>query len=213
MRVLAVWFLAGFCLLAQPEKCIDSVRVSPDRGPCGPGNQAGCTNLSAWGSSAFTATYVSLDLLVELACGVEPMLRAFLKDRFQLETHNARKQEDGFELVLAKDGLKLKASDPGADTAAIVARGRLFLGRATLDRIASLLSSPLGKPVNQTGIPGTFNLDLQFAPEGSQISQTGTERPSIFTAVQEQLGLKLEPRKVMSDILVIDRCESVPTGN
>ncbi|HXE64698.1 MAG TPA: TIGR03435 family protein [Bryobacteraceae bacterium] len=73
---------------------------------------------------------------------------------------------------------------------------------------------PLGKPViNQTGIPGTFNIDLRFAPEGSELSQTGTPRPSIFTAVQKQLGLKLEPQKITTDILVIDSCQPVPTGN
>src|SRR6185312_7719397 len=145
---------------------------------------------------------------------LRPMLRAFLKDRFQLETHNDKKQEDGYSLVLAKSGSRLKAGDPGAKAVGLVAKGRLILGRATLDQIAGLLSSPLGKPVvNETAIQGTFSLDLQFAPEGPENSQTGTDRPSIFTAVQQQLGLKLEPRKVMSDILVIDRCESVPSGN
>ena len=247
IRLLAVWLLAGVCLLAQSEKYIDSVRISPDRGPCGQTNPSGCTKLSPWGSSAFTATHVALDLLVELAYSTErrdidhldrlhgnlydvsikpesggsvtlqrlrPMLRAFLQERFQLETHNEKKQEDGYALVLAKGGSKLKASKPDAKVVGLVANGRLILGRATLDQIAGLLASPLGKPVvNQTGIPGTFNLDLQFAPEGSELSKMGTGRPSIFTAVQEQLGLKLEPLKVMSDILVIDRCEAVPTGN
>jgi uncharacterized protein (TIGR03435 family) len=247
MRLLALMLLTAAFLLAQSEKYIDSVRISPDRGPCGPTNQAGCTNLSAWGSSAFTATNVALDLLVAIGYSIDlrnieylerlggnhydvsvkpesggsvsrerarPMLRAFLKERFRLETHNDQKQEAGYALVVTKGGPRLRESDPDEKVVGNINEGSLVLRHATLNQIAGLLSNPLGKPVvNQTGIPGTFNLDLQFAPEGAELSQTRTPRPSIFTAVQEALGLKLEPRKVMSDILVIDRCEPVPTGN
>jgi len=247
LRLFGICILASVLLLAQSEKYIDSVRISPDRGPCGPTNQAGCMTLSSWGSSAFSATNISLALLAEIAYNanernvehldrlggsrydvsikpesggsvtlerIRPMLRAFLQERFRLETHPDTKQEAGYALVAAKSGPKLKESDSNEKVVGNINVGSLVLRRATLNQIAGLLSQPLGKTVvNQTGIAGTYNADLQFAPEGSELSQTGTPRPSIFTAVQEQLGLKLEPQKITTDILVIDSCERAPTGN
>jgi uncharacterized protein (TIGR03435 family) len=247
VRVPALLLLATAFLLAQSENYVDSVRISPDRGACGPTNQAGCLNIGSWNSSAFTATNVSLDLLVAIGYSVDlrniehldrlhgnhydvsikpesggsvsrerarPMLRAFLKERFRLETHSDKKQEAGYALVVTKGGPRLQESDPNDKVLGNINDGSLVLRRATLDQIAGLLSNPLGKTVvNETGISGTFNVDLRFAPEGAEPSQTGTPRPSIFTAVQEQLGLKLEPRKITSDILVIDNCEPMPSGN
>jgi uncharacterized protein (TIGR03435 family) len=246
-RTLIIGLLAAVSLLAQSEKFVGSVRISPDRGPCGLTNQPGCTNLGPWGSAEFTATYVSLDLLVSIGYAAElrniehldrlggrhydvsvkpesgggvtlarirPMLRGFLEERFRLQTHTAIRQESGYALVIAKGGPKLMESGPDEKPVGNINEGSLILRRATLDQIALLISHPLGKSVvNQTGIAGTFNVNLRFAPEGSEATQTATTRPSIFTAVQEQLGLKLEPQKVTTDILVIDHCNPIPSDN
>jgi uncharacterized protein (TIGR03435 family) len=76
--------------------------------------------------------------------------------------------------------------------------------------LASMLGRPLGAPVvDQTGIKGTYDFDLNFAP----VESAGSSLPSIFTAIQEQLGLKLESRKVPLQMLVIDKCQRVPTEN
>ena len=75
---------------------------------------------------------------------------------------------------------------------------------------ASMLGQTLGVPVvDRTGIKGTYEIDLKFAPEDS----TDSPLPSIFTAVEEQLGLKLESQKVPLEMLVIDYCRRVPTIN
>ena len=76
--------------------------------------------------------------------------------------------------------------------------------------LASMLTRPVGRPVvDKTGITGNYDIALNFAPEGS----TDSTLPSIFTALQEQLGLKLEPQKVPVEMLVIDHLEKVPSEN
>lgn len=246
-RTLIIGLLAAVSLLAQSEKFVGSVRISPDRGACARTNPSGCTDPGSWGGSAFTARNVSLNVLVGMAYGIDdnkiehahrlggklydisvkpesggslsypraqPMLQALLKERFGLQTHRDTKQESGYALVVAKGGPKLKESEQDAKANGIMMNGRLINPAATLDLIAALLSRPLGKPVvNQTGISGVYQLDLRFAPEGGEATQTASTRPSIFTAVQEQLGLKLEPQKVTTDILVIDQCNPIPSDN
>jgi uncharacterized protein (TIGR03435 family) len=73
-----------------------------------------------------------------------------------------------------------------------------------MERLASNLSSRFDRPVvDQTGVPGKFDFTLEWSPD-----ETGDSGgPSIFTALQEQLGLKLESRRVPVEILVIDRAE------
>jgi uncharacterized protein (TIGR03435 family) len=73
-----------------------------------------------------------------------------------------------------------------------------------------MLSAWLKQPVvDATGIDGLYDINLKFAPAGA----TESELPSIFTAVQEQLGLKLEPRKVPVENLVVDHVEKEPVDN
>ena len=76
--------------------------------------------------------------------------------------------------------------------------------------LAAMLSHPIGGPVvDKTEIAGNYDFKLSYAPEGA----TDSTLPSIFTAVQDQLGLKLEPQKVPVEMLVIDHVEKVPTEN
>ena len=76
--------------------------------------------------------------------------------------------------------------------------------------LASMLGRPLGAPVvDKTGINGTYDFDLNFAP----VEGAGSSLPSIFSAIQEQLGLKLESQRVPLQMLVIDKCRRVPTEN
>jgi uncharacterized protein (TIGR03435 family) len=79
-----------------------------------------------------------------------------------------------------------------------------------MESLAWGLSRPLRQPVvDRTAVAGTFDIDLTYARDGD----TDSPLPSIFTALQEQLGLRLEPRKVPVEILVIDHIEKVPTDN
>jgi uncharacterized protein (TIGR03435 family) len=91
-------------------------------------------------------------------------------------------------------------------------RGHIVATNASMDRFAEILSRQMDRPVvNQTGLQGVFNLTLQWTPDSARPAnpQNGaaTEGPSIFTAIQEQLGLRLRAQKVPVDVLVIDHAE------
>jgi uncharacterized protein (TIGR03435 family) len=89
-------------------------------------------------------------------------------------------------------------------------RGRLIAPNAPIALLASLLEGSLGKPVvDKTDLTGAYKIDFKFAPEGDAASTL----PSIFTAIQEQLGLKLDAQKVPFETLIIDRCNPIPTQN
>ena len=75
---------------------------------------------------------------------------------------------------------------------------------ATLQQLARSLSQFLGRTVvDRTGLPGTFDIDLEWAPEET----ADAKGPSIFTAVQEQLGLKLDAQRAAVEVLVVDGVE------
>jgi uncharacterized protein (TIGR03435 family) len=82
--------------------------------------------------------------------------------------------------------------------------GTIAIGGMTMDQIAAGFWTRLGRVViNRTGLQGNFDLDLEFAPDLA----TPSDSPSIFTAVEEQLGLKLESTKGPVDVLVVERVE------
>jgi uncharacterized protein (TIGR03435 family) len=91
-----------------------------------------------------------------------------------------------------------------------ILRGGLRAQNISLQTLAALLRSPTHRPVvDQTGIKGNFDIQLDYAPENAPDSTL----PSIFTALQEQLGLKLTSQKVPAETLVVDHVERVPTEN
>ncbi len=151
-----------------------------------------------------------------------PMLRALLEDRFQLKAHRETKEAPIFVLAVAKSGpkfAKLKEgrcppADPKSPPCGVIGSGANGMNR-TMDSLgtgmavwARTLSLVLGRTVvDETGLEGAFDaMHLEYAPENTDGS------PSIFTAVQEQLGLKLEAGKGPVDSLVIERIEK-PSGN
>jgi uncharacterized protein (TIGR03435 family) len=105
----------------------------------------------------------------------------------------------------------------------IVNPNRLVGGNISMTQLANVLSSFLGRPViDKTGFAGKFDVELEFSPDGimfgpggvgasgvppSDTANADTSRPSIFTALQEQLGLRLDSQKGPGEILVIDRVE------
>jgi uncharacterized protein (TIGR03435 family) len=81
-----------------------------------------------------------------------------------------------------------------------------------MDQIAKILETPARRVVvNQTGLAGTFTLDLEFTPAQSRVGDPTTQviesGVSLFTALEEQLGLKLEPRTGAVDLLIVERVE------
>jgi hypothetical protein len=141
-----------------------------------------------------------------------PMLRALLEDRFQLKVHRETKEGRIYKLTVAKNGPNLQPSN--ADDA------------LTIAHFSTLLSTVLdGEVIDSTGITGRFDIQHQldrslFTPRfvaGRDQSpgtpfDDNTDRPSIFTVVQQQLGLKLEPARGAVTTIVIDAIEP-PTEN
>ena len=79
--------------------------------------------------------------------------------------------------------------------------------KVSMDWFASVLAGVLGRPVlDRTGFTGSFEVHLEFAPVAPG-DDTDNTKPSIFTALEEQLGLRLEPQKGSEEVLVIDHVE------
>jgi uncharacterized protein (TIGR03435 family) len=139
-----------------------------------------------------------------------PLLERLLVDRFKLVYHRETMEIKGFALVAAKSGTKLQASKAGAWKGANILRDGIEVPSGSMKTLAALLTSSLKQPVaDKTGITGDYEIKLSFAPAGADDSTL----PSIFTAVQEQLGLRLESQKVPVEMLVIDHVEKIPTEN
>jgi uncharacterized protein (TIGR03435 family) len=146
----------------------------------------------------------------------QELLRALLADRFQLSTHRESKEGNVYLLVVAKGGPKL-TRDEATGSATRTGCGRLTGRRLTMDTVATVLSRQFERDViNRTGLPGKYSFQLDWTPDSGVCpaadGEQATPRPSVFTAIQEQLGLKLEPAKGPVETLVIDRVER-PSGN
>jgi len=159
-----------------------------------------------------------------------PMMQALLADRFSLVFHREPKEISGFALVVGKNGPKLhaaEATEPGMMLGHNRTSGlRTLTGsRAKVADLASMLATLLDRPVqDQTSIDGIWDFQMEWTPDSASEgpSRPGVEKqevvadaqtgPSIFTALQESLGLKLESRKVPVEAIVIDRSEK-PSGN
>lgn len=150
---------------------------------------------------------------------ISPLLRQLLADRFQLTVHRETKEFPVYALVVGKSGPKLTAHNEGAGSKSRTGCGHLAGTRLTMDTLAGVLSRQFEREVlNRTGLPGKYDFQLDWTPDAGPCSpaeggdgSTGVSdpsiRPSIFTALQEQLGLKLESAKGPVEILIIDRVE------
>jgi uncharacterized protein (TIGR03435 family) len=177
---------------------------------------------------------------------LRPMLQTLLEDRFQLKVHRETKEVPVYALLAGKNGPKLPEAKEGGCTSFnsnsppppspapgqfpptpcggfFMGPNHLEGGKIGMEQFVSALSNLLGQPViDKTGFKGTFDVKLDFSPEGTRMGGRGgfgppgappeagnadNAPPSIFTALQEQLGLKLESQKGPGEILVIDHAE------
>ncbi len=138
------------------------------------------------------------------------MLRALLADRFQLKFHMETRELPILQLVVAKNSPHLAEGKDKFDS--MSGRPGILTGTAaTMKHLAGNLSSVLGRQVfDKTGLPGYYDFKLEFTPEGTPPDRT--TGPSLYTALQEQLGLKVESAKGPVEILVIDHAEK-PSEN
>lgn len=184
------------------------------------------------------------------------MLKNLLKDRFKLAVHFEKKEVPGYELVVARGGLKMKEAQPpkdnpddgkargsdgppqrdhegypilppGQDSMAIMGgKARWVSPQCTMERIVTMILTQLNAPVTDaTGLTGKYDVNmfwqsgglgtggLRAAAPGAEPAASEVEGPTIFNALQEQLGLKLQSKKASVEALVIDHIEKVPTEN
>jgi uncharacterized protein (TIGR03435 family) len=147
------------------------------------------------------------------------MLQTLLADRFQLKVHTEAKKESVYALVVAKGGPKLKTptttKEPfvsfgrvgSVDKAAVLST--LNGQNATIAQLVERLATVVKRKVlDQTDLKGNFDFQLEYAADLAQ-SDAGE---SVFQALQDQLGLKLETQPGSTDVLVIDHAEK-PSGN
>jgi uncharacterized protein (TIGR03435 family) len=151
------------------------------------------------------------------------MLQTLLADRFKLVLHRERRAIPGYRLVLGKGGLKAQASTPDRGSVGHSQRGRIEAEGCTMVQLALKLAEVLQQPVlDATGTAAKFDLKLEWTPDDMQAKLPSADPrpanplepggPSIFAALQEQLGLKLESGKVPAEVLMIDSAER-PTEN
>jgi uncharacterized protein (TIGR03435 family) len=145
---------------------------------------------------------------------IQAMLQTLLAERFRLQTHNEPRPLAHYELVIAKGGLKMHEAAPDAPENFKFLFGRLASARTPMYRFVMLLSRQMRQAVlDKTGLRGQYALDLKWTPDSGTAEPAAESGPSIFSAIQDQLGLKLEPHKTPVPILVIDRAEKVPVSN
>jgi bla regulator protein blaR1 len=150
---------------------------------------------------------------------VRLMVQSLLAERFKLKVSHATKDLPVYALVVAKNDSRLsRAKDPGPSGFQRVTGqiGNVTFTDAPISQLARFLSKQVelgGRSViDQTGLTDKYDFALQWTPEAltpvpGQMPATDSSAPSIFTALDEQLGLKLESRKEPMEILVIDHIE------
>lgn len=157
---------------------------------------------------------------------VRTMMRKLLEARFGLKFHKEKKEMSAYVLSVAKDGPKLTKSDADANAPHaffFTKLGNLTVRNSTMDDFANgMQSAVFDRPVvNHTGIEGRWNCSLKWTPDETQFQVFGVKivpneaadaPPPIFTAIQEQISLKLDAAKAMVDVMVLDHVDK-PSEN
>jgi uncharacterized protein (TIGR03435 family) len=229
--------LVGWALFAQPVS-FDAAAIKPSEAP--PGSSGINTNngtLRAYNVTLRRCISGAYEIPEEQIIGgpkwisetrydinargsgahTEDMLKTLLTDRFQLVLHQQTETRSGYALTVAKGGIKAAATAPGTLPTTNSSRTRIEAKASSMFHLAQKLAAVLGQPVvDETQESRSFDFVLQWVPdEVMSTAAPGSEAangPSLFTAVQEQLGLKLEARKVPVEVLVVDRAE-LPSEN
>jgi uncharacterized protein (TIGR03435 family) len=146
------------------------------------------------------------------------MLRTLLADRFQLKVHREMREMPVYALVVGMNGSKLKEGALDAEPSGYFhQKGRnleITLTKASAsDLVDAIGNAFLDRPVvDNTGLTGTYNVNLTYTPDIKANSEPDLSDINVFQALEEQLGLRLEKRKQPVDVLVVDRVEK-PSAN
>jgi uncharacterized protein (TIGR03435 family) len=182
--------------------------------------------LPSWADSAQFAVEAKMDestaaALQKLALpdrihAQDQMIQSLLADRFALKAHHESRERPVYDLVVARSGSKLQETPAGVSGGYSMGNGQLTGHGITLDSLKFSLTNVVGRViVDETGLTGRYDMTLNWTSDdeagtpGAGDSATG---PSIFTALEEQLGLKLVSAKGPVDTIVIDHVEK-PSQN
>jgi uncharacterized protein (TIGR03435 family) len=137
---------------------------------------------------------------------IPAMMQGLLADRLKLTVRHGQSTESAYDLTVGPKGAKLEHAKPESESRGQIVPGEIISNNRPMEAICFLLSRVVDKPVvDKTGLPGSFDFTLTWGTD-----ETG---PSIFTTLQEQHGLKLQPSKTMVDTLTVTHVERVPTEN
>ena len=153
------------------------------------------------------------DAMTEDPLRTPKVVRALLEDRFKLRTHVEQREQAVYDLIVLKPGqlgpqIHLSTADCDRDPSRCgrirSGAGRHFIADSiTIETLAGLVQGTAGRVVvDHTGLRGYFDVELEWAED-----ETVTDKPSMFAALQEQLGLKLEPAREPVDVIVVDHIE------
>jgi len=146
---------------------------------------------------------------------VREMLRTLLAERFALRTHYANRRLPAYALLVDKRGPKLRMESTASDGAFIWGEDQLTARAISMVGLADRLSGPVFKlerpVVDMTGIKGAYDFTLNWTLDGAPVD--GRSGASIFTALREQLGLRLEARKIVFRIVVVDHADREPRND
>ena len=136
------------------------------------------------------------------------MLQSLLEERFVLSLHLETRQDTIYKLVPAKGGFRLQTAKPDALKGFEVTSGQIHSLAVPLEYLAGALANILGHPVyDRTGISGKYDYRLNYTPDDSP--DPDRTILSIFSALEQQLGLKLEAAKGSVESVVIDQVEKL----
>jgi len=139
---------------------------------------------------------------------MKPMIQQLLVDRFRLKIHRKTRELPVYSMVVGKNGPKLTANTGAPGPGWGMGPGQLDAHKISMAMLASALESQLDRNIiDKTGIRGDYDVKLDWGRDDSV--EAG---PAIFTALQEQLGLRLESTKGPVSVIVIDRAER-PSAN
>lgn len=132
------------------------------------------------------------------------MVQGLLADRFKLAFHRETKELPVYALVVAKGGPTMTKTAADAQSAWMLGKGQWRVNKRDMAHLAGSLTREVGRTViDMTGLTGDYDFTLDWSVgDGSD-----SDRPSIFTALEQQLGLKLESRKHPTEMLMIDHVE------
>ena len=143
---------------------------------------------------------------------LKPRLQLLLEERFHLATHTETRLMPGYVLTVAKGGAKLQPTKGSKFPGFLINVTDTELNGLnwSMPFLASMLQHPAGRPVlDKTGLSGSYDIKLDFSPDPAADS----ELPSIFAALRQTLGLRLDAQNIPVEVLVIDHADRTPTEN